>query len=105
LRFVQLTLHDRQLFAKDKILRDGGAREYRREDGGSYSGPSGFRGRPVPGALMIILGAALFAVGLKYADAPNNPFWLPGGAWGIWIVAFVLVCQGTVFLLTGEWLL
>jgi hypothetical protein len=54
---------------------------------------------------MIILGAALFAVGLKYADAPNNPFWLPGGAWGIWIVAFVLVCQGTVFLLTGEWLL
>jgi hypothetical protein len=42
---------------------------------------------------------------LKYANAPNNPIWLPGAAWGIWIAAFVLVYQGTVLLLTGTCLL
>ncbi len=60
---------------------------------------------PISGSLLLLFGAALLKVALDNSDAPSNPMWILCAAWGVGLVAVILVCQGTVLILTGQWLL
>jgi hypothetical protein len=94
-----------QLPAKDDVLRntnsDGNYRQERNSPRGAGRAPS----RPIGGALLLLLGAALLKVALDSTDAPRNPAWLRAAALGIGLIAAVVICQGTILLLTGLWLL
>jgi hypothetical protein len=53
---------------------------------------------------MIIFGAAFMAISAKSIDLDSRPFWMPGLAWVAFLIAFILICQGTVLILDGVWL-
>jgi hypothetical protein len=93
------------LTTEDNVLRnahtDGGQGKNGNHPRSAGSTPRSFIG----GAFMICFGAALVAIALKLTDAPRNPIWLLAIAAGLWLISAVLVCQGTVLILAGEWLL
>jgi hypothetical protein len=97
--------HLSQLLIKDNVLRyantDGRDCQQSDKPSGSRATPC----RPIGGTLMLFFGAALLKVVLDSTDAPHNPAWLIGCAWGIGAVAAFLIGQGIILLMTGQWLL
>ena len=95
---VQLSPVDDELRDTDKDRRDRQGRDDPRSSGRAPS-------RPVGGGLLFLLGAALLKVAFDSTDAPYNPVWLLRLAWGVGLLAVVAIGQGTVLILTGQWLL
>ena len=56
------------------------------------------------GGLMCLFGAALLKITFDATDAPSNPTWVWLCA-GVWLCAAAyLIIQGTVLILTSQWL-
>lgn len=104
LHFIQLSLHNAQLTDGDNRLRDrNSGRDYGKNS--DYPGSIGsYSGRPFLGALLLAFGAALMKIAFYFGDTPRpqrNDRWL---TWGTGIVAALMICQGVVLALTGNWL-
>ena len=80
-----------QLPLVDDVLRDthadSGNSQECNNPGGTGSAPS----RPISGGLLFLLGAALLKVALDSTDAPRNPAWLLGLAWGFGLLAVAAI--------------
>jgi hypothetical protein len=97
--------HFSQLLVEDKVSGHANAHCDHCQRSDDPGGPGRTPGRSIYGGLMLLVGAALLAITLESTDAPTNPPWLICWAWTLGIAAAILVCQGTILLLTGEWLL
>jgi len=89
---------------KNNVLRNTHGDGDSRQDGNSPSGISCASGSAIGGAFLVFLDAALMAVALKLADAPRNPVWVMGSAWGTGLIISAMTYQGTILTLTGHWL-
>ena len=97
-------LHLIKLPTENNVLRDADADC---SDGqyGNHPSRSGRAPRStISGILMVLFGAALMSVPLRLTDAPSNPAWLWASSGFIALVAAAFICQGTVLILTGQWL-
>jgi hypothetical protein len=92
-----------QLTTEDNVLRNAHTDGGQSKKGNRPRGAGGTSRSFIGGAFMIFFGAALVAIALKLTDAPRNPIWLWAVAGGIWLIASVLVCQGLILVLTGQW--
>ena len=102
---IQLAAHNGELPLENEVLRNRGSSSDGGEDGYPSGGSGGLFPSTIGGTLMIFVGSTLMAVRFKLADAPRNPVWLWVIAWTTGLVAFVVICQGTILILTGQWLL
>jgi hypothetical protein len=104
LHFNQLIGHNFQLGLENQVLqaanKSDGQSEYGDKDGG-IRGPSR---SSVLGVLLLLCGAAVMKIAFDLLDAPHNPIRLRLSGWGIGGVAAILIGQGTILLLTGNWL-
>lgn len=103
-RLKTRVLHDRQLATEDDVLRHSDADSYKRQKGDSPSGSSRTSGHTIGGVLFLLFGAALLKVALDLTDAPKNPIWLFMGAWRLGAAGSLIICQGTILGMTGDWL-
>ena len=53
---------------------------------------------------MILGGSFVMAAAFKSIDAASNPAWIWIATWIGFLLAAFLIAQGTVLLLTGQWL-
>jgi hypothetical protein len=100
----QLIGHNIQLGLEDKILQspyDNDRDRKQRDENGSIGGSTR---STVLGIFILLCGAAVMKVAFGLLDAPNNPTGLRLIGWGIGGVAGLLVGQGTILLLTGNWI-
>lgn len=96
--------HNVQLSPEDNPLRYANSNSYSSENGYRPSRPSRTIGRTILGVLLFFLGATFMKIFFDLLDVDRNPMrrrFLAIGACGI---AAVLICQGTILILTGNWL-
>jgi hypothetical protein len=104
LHHVQLSLHDGQLPVKGDILQATYYQNGDREERYPNRSSSRSSGRTILGIFLFLCGAAVMKISFNLLDVPYNPVRLRWGARGLWAGAAILVCQGTVLILTGNWL-
>jgi hypothetical protein len=102
--FCQLSLDGRQCAVANNSLRD----TYSSRDEGEYGDPDrsgrGSTRRAILGGFLFAFGAALMKLAFYFGDTPRqqgNDRWLTCGAG---CCAGLLIAQGTVLVLTGNWL-
>lgn len=103
--FIQCSLHYMQLPAQRAILINSSDGSDNRSDGDNPGRSFGTSSRPIYGCLVIFLGAVVLKLFFEMIDAPHKPWRLACGAGVIGLLAVTLIVQGTILILTGQWLL
>jgi hypothetical protein len=98
-------LHLTQLLPKNDKLRDANSNSDKSKNGNPYCRGGGLSCRPILGIFLLALGAAMLATTFYIFDSPREPRWLWRIGWVMGISGPLLIIQGTVLFLTGEWLL
>jgi hypothetical protein len=101
---IKLPLHDVQLAIKDYVLRDANAYGYESQDSNGPSSSRRTNGRTIGGCLFFLLGAAFLKIAFEIFDDPRAPRWLWLGGYCLGFGSVLLVIQGTILVLTGDWL-
>jgi hypothetical protein len=101
---IQLALHDSQLPIKREILQSSNANRNGSEDRYRNGSPHRISGGSILGFFFLLIGAALMKTAFYLADAPRNPMGIVVFAWGIGLAAALIIWQGTILILTGNWL-
>jgi hypothetical protein len=92
--------HDFQLGFENQILQASNKDDSQGKRCDPDGGIGGTTGRSILGAFLFLCSVAIMKIAFDLLDAPNNPFGLRGtGA-----VAGLLIGQGMILILTGNWL-
>lgn len=101
---IQLPLHDAKLAIESNVLRGPDSDGYESEERYGPSRPSRTVGRTICGALFLLFGAALLKLAFYFGDTPCPRRDDRCLTWGTGIVAALLIGQGTILVLSGNWL-
>jgi hypothetical protein len=100
----QFSLHDVKLPLKRAVLQTANDGYDYRQNSDSNGGVSRSAGKTILGCLFVALGAALMKLAFYFGDTPRpkrDDMWL---TWGTGIFATLLISQGTILALSGNWL-
>jgi len=92
-----------KLISCGNILRYPNADSYDCQNSNCPSRPSRTSGRTISGVLFFLFGTALLKIALDLTDIVKNPIWFSIGRWVMGAVAALIIYQGTILVLTGNW--